>query len=120
MPAFFPISILWSRDGGTLYEPLLWAVNEVLACSKHRRRLESSCPGCKHEQNPLLSTTRPGYCGLCQTWLGDSIDGFNDDAFAGDELNQQLWIAETVGELLEAISKICSEQNQHTAEMHKA
>src|SRR5437868_6134443 len=62
-----------AADGMELYDQLLWAVQCVTVCAKHQQRLEFVCPRCKRGQRLLSHDLRPGFCGRCQSWLGNRI-----------------------------------------------
>src|SRR5947199_277732 len=49
----------WRQSGLLLYLPLLWHLQMVTICSRHRRRLEESCPPCNQRLGVVYATTRP-------------------------------------------------------------
>lgn len=53
-----------------LYEPLLWSLQAVTACSIHGTILTTKCPHCGQELRLLDRHSKPGYCSKCQQWLG--------------------------------------------------
>jgi hypothetical protein len=79
--------------GGTIYEPLVWAVSAVSACAAHRRRLCTRCPRCAADRHPLLTSwLQPGHCSRCGAWLGAAGPATSAGA-------DELWSATVVGEL---------------------
>lgn len=62
----------WHEQGQPLYEPLLWTINGVQACPVHCCPLEETCPVCQQRSFWLAWYAHPGYCFLCQAWLGRS------------------------------------------------
>lgn len=61
----------WYADNRAIYNPLIWLVNIVEFCLHHKHQpLIDRCPYC-HKQFPSLTKrSRPGYCSICQRWLG--------------------------------------------------
>jgi|ERR1041384_5058111 hypothetical protein len=58
-----------------IYEPLLWTFCVVEVCLVHERRLQSVCHHCNRALPWLSRLGRPGYCGKCNSWLGNrSVD----------------------------------------------
>lgn len=52
------------------YNPLLWHLEVVKVCLKHKRRLETQCPSCSKQSPVLHRKSQNGYCVYCNTWLG--------------------------------------------------
>jgi hypothetical protein len=96
----------WRESGQTVYEPLLWTLQEVVACPRHRRRLRLECPhqDCQHSLPLLAPWSRPGYCSRCERWLGVPPEkgSLGDEALTEEELKWQTWVVDAVGELLAA------------------
>jgi hypothetical protein len=88
----------WTRSSLPIYEPLLWTIGTVSHCPVHRRALKEQCPYCQRTLHPLSARFRPGYCCLCQGWLGDEVasPGSTNEAAHG------VARAEGIGELLSA------------------
>lgn len=82
---------------GEVYDPLLWSLSAVRICPVHRTRLLERCPHCRRVPSLLKSNSLPGHCSACSRWLGFFS---SSDPLPGDELNWQLWVAETIGQLL--------------------
>jgi DNA-binding Lrp family transcriptional regulator len=87
-----------------VYDQLIWSVQCVTACARHKRRLEHYCQHCGQQQLTLSHRIRPGFCGRCQGWLGrpagskGQIKALRLVETTGEELR----IAEEVGKLLAA------------------
>lgn len=96
------------QAGKVVYEPLLWALTGVEICSQHQRHLVSTCPYCQKPLPFLAQGSRPGYCSRCAGWLGSALseDGESVSLGTPKEYTRQKWIAEVVGELLEAAPKL--------------
>jgi len=84
----------------TVYDQLLWALQEVTRCPYHRRPLHTQCPNARCGQaQPFLATClRPGYCTTCGAWLGDASAPATPMTAATAQW--QRWAADAVGELL--------------------
>ena len=57
-----------------VYEPLIWSVNMIATCSRHKTSLESRCHYCNKELPPLSSSSRVGFCSKRGKWLGKVIN----------------------------------------------
>lgn len=93
----------WQHHQQIIYSPLLWALQAVKICPEHQRSLESKCPYCHQEFLPLWRDSRPGFCLKCGGWLGANrqITWENETLFEQiDKGQQQIWIAQTLGELI--------------------
>ncbi|MEK4745081.1 MULTISPECIES: TniQ family protein [unclassified Bacillus (in: firmicutes)] len=56
--------------GDAIYNPLLWSLEMVNTCSKHKCKLETECFLC-HKRIPILHRkSQNGYCPYCNNWLG--------------------------------------------------
>jgi hypothetical protein len=94
----------WRAAGQVVYDPLLWSLQVVTICPRHRRRLSLRCPHpeCRQPQPVLASRSRPGYCSRCGRWLGVASGKGKADGEALEEkdIEWQLWVARVIGELL--------------------
>ncbi|MBJ8027409.1 TniQ family protein [Bacillus cereus group sp. N21] len=58
------------NTGDAIYNLLLWSLEMVNTCSKHKCKLETECFLC-HKKIPLLHRkSQNGYCPYCNNWLG--------------------------------------------------
>ncbi len=58
------------NTGDAIYNPLLWSLEMVNTCSKHKCKLETECFLC-HKRIPILHRkSQNGYCPYCSHWLG--------------------------------------------------
>ncbi|MCC7371150.1 MAG: TniQ family protein [Chloroflexi bacterium] len=100
------------QAGQPVGEPLLWTLQPVTACPRHRRRLRTICahPGCGRPSPPLGSRSRPGHCARCRRWLGGAqdVDLASDEALAHNALQAQTWIVHAVGELIAAAPRLAT------------
>ncbi|OKH49991.1 TniQ family protein [Phormidium tenue] len=94
--------------GLEVYEALLWTVEAVKVCNRHRLYLQENCNTCSKSSIFLTWQGRPGYCSHCSSWLGLEQsqliieEGCRDDR----QLSRQLWISNSVGEILAADSSV--------------
>ena len=91
-------------SGQTIYDPLLWVIDAVEICSRHQQYLVSHCPQCNNQVSLLRTQSRPGYCHLCEKWLGRLGNSASADYQIIDEpaLHFQLWVVKNIGQLLAA------------------
>lgn len=96
----------WHIRGEILYEPLLWSLEAVNACTRHQRCLRSQCQSCRKTLYLLTSRFRPGYCSVCDGWLGESLDKIPpaEEQIRSEDLGSQEWTIEQIGSLLAAAS----------------
>ena len=111
----------WKAAGQTIYEPLIWFLEPVMLCPRHKQPLSTHCPheACQKTQPPLHTYTRCGYCALCYGWLGvpvacnkrpvkqntQRVARASDNSLANAEglgLSNALWVAELLGNLVAA------------------
>lgn len=58
------------NTGDAIYNLLLWSLEMVNTCTRHRCKLETECFLC-HKKIPILHRkSQNGYCPYCNTWLG--------------------------------------------------
>src|SRR5437667_7484325 len=88
----------WRASGRSVYEPLLWSLRVASVCPLHRRSLISVCPHCERPIRPIMSSSRPGYCGRCGGWLGAMPDGPLPEELSPASSNY--WVSNAAGELL--------------------
>lgn len=92
-----------------IYDPLLWTIQVVRVCPHHRQYLHLKCPHCLQDDVPFLTwRSRPGHCPKCEQWLGTQVDSALDNATRESELEQQIWVAKTIGDLLAAAPLLSS------------
>ena len=89
----------WRRQGAIVYEPLLWFINGIKVCPKHRRLLEKRCPYCSSTLSGLTWCLRPGYCSSCGRWLGSAESNNQVD-------KNDMYIAEIVGSFLACVPQL--------------
>ncbi|WP_277929012.1 TniQ family protein [Bacillus cereus group sp. BfR-BA-01523] len=70
------------------YNPLLWHLEVVKVCLKHKCRLEIYCPSCNKNLPILHRKSQNGYCVYCNTWLG--IEKGNNQDPHNLELNYKI------------------------------
>ena len=61
----------WRATERVIYNPWYWLMKEVKVCLRHERQsLIQRCPHCQMQFPTLSRRSRPGYCSICQRWLG--------------------------------------------------
>src|SRR5258708_31310778 len=62
----------WRCGGQTIYDPLIWAIDVVEVCAKHKRKLLMSCPfpNCGKSFLAISPHAQIGFCPFCNRWLG--------------------------------------------------
>ncbi|MBZ5727323.1 MAG: TniQ family protein [Acidobacteriia bacterium] len=105
-----PCYRMMAAQGGPVYEPLLWCLKMVEVCSRHHRLLTDKCPHCLRSLRPLTAASRPGFCSRCGLWLGGAIDQTVLPAPDAAPTGYQLWLAESIGELLASAPQINPER----------
>ncbi|MDZ8052209.1 MAG: TniQ family protein [Aulosira sp. ZfuVER01] len=98
----------WLQSGTIIYEPLLWSLNEVKLCSVHSFPLHQQCPHCHKANYPLAWRSRPGYCSICDKWLGSSIEmKIQKDEFISLQAQEwYVWINNSLEDLIACLPLI--------------
>ncbi|MRB36048.1 hypothetical protein GH861_23160 [Bacillus thuringiensis] len=97
------------NNGEIHYNPLLWHLEVVKVCLKHKRRLETKCPSCSKKSPILHRKSQNGYCVYCNTWLG--IEKRSDQDLHNLDLNYKITLmAEQFIEHKEKISILGNRQ----------
>ncbi|BBD60836.1 TetR family transcriptional regulator [Nostoc sp. HK-01] len=105
----------WHEKGQVIYEPLMWTLDVVKACPHHHQRLQTQCPHCHKQLLPLEEKTRLGYCSKCRGWLGSCLETKQEPS--QDELNWQLWVADSIGEVIATAPSLEYFLNQEDLQM---
>lgn len=90
----------WQTAGSPVAMPLLWTLNVVTVCPRHRRPLHTHCPHCQKQPHLISGTFRVGFCSYCHRWLGGDYPHAQRDTWTDDQFREALWQAEAVAELL--------------------
>ena len=99
-PAWCPVCYAeWQEKKLPIYQPLIWMLQIVTFCMRHRRKLEVQCNKCQKRQSVFPSKTQPGYCTQCGVWLGLSIEVVEQPEIDEEELAWQDWVVKTIVEL---------------------
>jgi transcriptional regulator with XRE-family HTH domain len=98
----------WHSSDQVIYEPLLWAINQVKVCLRHHCFLQFRCFRCSQTLSPLGWNSRPGYCSKCKTWLGifSDVNLSNNKTLNEKEWQIQKWIIQAIGELIAAAPRL--------------
>lgn len=78
-----------------VYEPLIWALNEVSACPIHGCLLVERCHHCRRDQHVISAKVKPGHCCRCRRWLGMAAA-----TGAPSDVGTRVAMAESIGELV--------------------
>ena len=95
----------WRANGQIVYEPLLWTIEVSSHCTVHARPLAGICRHCARSLSPLGVFSRPGYCELCDGWLGAS-ETDSKQAFLGSATAEEVWSSTQVGGLLAMLPSV--------------
>jgi hypothetical protein len=88
-----------------IYEPLVWRLPAITACSSHKHVLVDICPVCrKGGQLPFVANARVGCCRHCGAWMAASNDSGQQNV--ADEF--ELFAAEQAEQLLALPAKLDS------------
>ena len=93
----------WRETGQKIYNPLIWSLQAVAMCPRHRQPLRSICPyeNCQRSLPFIAIRSRIGYCSYCNRWLGIACECNRcDDRTAGYPKERLYWDAIAVGELI--------------------
>lgn len=92
----------WYAEDKTIYEPLLWAIKTVILCPCHNLPLRTNCNNCGSHLHPLASRSKPGFCSMCEQWLGgaENMSQSGEGILKIEEIEKLSWQSKSVGELL--------------------
>lgn len=98
---------------GRVYEPLVWSLETVSFCFKHKVALGRNCRSCGRDSVALQGFSRPGFCPRCFAWLGlDSSEA--RDKVAAD--HPMLRVAVSTSELVANLAKIDKFQGENVVQ----
>ena len=89
----------WQENEQVLYQPLLWMLQVVTICPRHRCFLTERCPHCQQHQSVIAAKTQPGYCTQCTRWLGTPLASNKESPITDEMFNWQEWVIGCVEEL---------------------
>jgi len=100
VPAWCPTCYTeWAEQGLPLYQPLLWMLQIVTICPRHRRGLEDRCQHCQKTQSVIARKTHPGHCTQCNAWLGATFDDAEPLPVDRVVIHWQEWVIHVLNEL---------------------
>jgi hypothetical protein len=104
-PSCYEDSVINKDD---VYDQLLWIIQSVNVCDRHKTWLEHECPHCGRQQRVLSHRIRPGFCGRCQSWLGKRATNTprTRQPGAAEIIEVELRITAEVGKLLALALKL--------------
>lgn len=100
-PAWCPACLSeWREKGEPIYQPLLWMLQLITICPRHKKTLIDRCSSC-HKRQPVIVTNkaRPGECTHCVTWLGNGSDEWQKQTSDAAIQTWQEWVVATLEEL---------------------
>jgi transcriptional regulator with XRE-family HTH domain len=105
----------WRETKQIIYDPLLWTLSVITACSKHRQPLQQYCPNpnCARMQYLLTTRGQSGYCAWCGRWLGNTSLSSHAQVTDEERTSQQQTGA-MVGALLAATAGFPAELRKET------
>ncbi len=103
-PAWCPSCLSeWQENDAPIYQPLLWTLQIVMICPRHRDFLKDQCPHCqKHQAVIAANKSRPGVCTHCGSWLSTKTGDQREPAYEDGLIAWQEWVVHALEELHEA------------------
>jgi len=96
VPAWCPTCYTeWAEQALPLYQPMLWMLQVVTICPRHKRGLEDRCQHCQKTQSVIARKTHPGHCTQCST----SFDDAEPLAVDRKVIHWQEWVIHALDEL---------------------
>jgi hypothetical protein len=90
----------WRNVDLPIYQPLVWMLQVVTICLKHRQRLEVQCPNCQRRQAIIGSSVLPGgHCTQCRVWLGTPSSAVADNEIDDNTFEWQKWVIDNIEDL---------------------
>jgi DNA-binding phage protein len=89
----------WAEQALPLYQPMLWMLQIVTICPRHKRELEDCCQHCQKTQSVIARKTHPGHCTQCNAWLGATSDGIASLSLDPEVIHWQEWVIHALDEL---------------------
>lgn len=100
VPAWCPICYTeWAEQALPLYQPMLWMLQVVTICPRHKGELEDRCQHCQKTQSVIARKADPGHCTQCHAWLGAMSDGAGSLSMDRETLHWQKWVIQALDEL---------------------
>ena len=90
----------WQANGVPLYQPLMWILQVITICPRHREYLQDRCPYCDKPQAVIAANRfRPGTCTHCSQWLGTGEQYQHQRANDHELITWQEWVLHALEEL---------------------
>jgi len=101
VPAWCPSCLAeWQENGSPIYQPLLWGLQVVTLCPRHRDFLKDRCPHCQKPQAVIAANkSRPGACTHCGGWLSAEAQDQHLQVSDDELLAWQEWVMHALEEL---------------------
>src|SRR5437667_1474642 len=101
VPAWCPSCLAeWQENGSPIYQPLLWGLQVVILCPRHRDFLKDRCPQCQKPQAVIAANkSRPGACTHCSSWLGAEAQDQQKLVYDDELIAWQEWVIYALEEL---------------------
>lgn len=101
------------QSGQVIFDKLIWNIEGIEVCEKHKVKLEQICPYCGKGNQLISNRSRVGYCDRCHAWLGLS----SASTLIDDGLHNQIY--DSVGRLLSERMKNTEAKSQFTCNIKK-
>lgn len=100
----------WQQEGKIVYDPLLWSISAITACSTHKQHLRDKCVHCNKPSPILPRNSRPGFCTHCNLWLGVARgSNYAEDKILNDQQSKwQRWAVAHLGAVFTKVYQVAS------------
>ncbi len=108
------------QSDSTIFEPLIWLLQPVTICDRHRVKLEQFCPECTKRNLIMERRSYPGFCSFCNTWLGNAdlheSDNLSDESIAKSKMVERIVASQMTRKLegiIQSLHKIVTAENSN-------
>lgn len=98
----------WQDEQHPLYQPLLWMLQAVTICPRHKRQLEEQCPFCHKRLSAIATQSRPGFCTQCLMWLGSPQKTEQLHELDLEGRDWQKWVVNAINDFFQASISLSS------------
>ena len=106
----------WKNYKSYIYEPLIWNLEIVKICPKHKKKLTTICTHCQNKNKILGWKSRVGYCSSCSGWLG--ISEQDNSNLSINDIEIQLQNINSIGNLIMSSPNITSYPSRSIISSH--
>lgn len=94
----------WVENNQSIYDPLIWSMDDIDVCGLHKRKLETRCHHCQADRMPINTNGPAGFCPRCKKWLGRKSSDQNKGK-PGPCSELALWRYHDIGILLASVEE---------------